>query len=314
MQTVVLAAGFGTRLSPVTDNRSKAMAPVAGRPLVELAIAPLVRFGLTDVVFVVGPQDLEIQRHFEDWTDLDLRTRFAVQEQRLGMAHALEIAAPFLDGSFFLTACDSLIEESLVGDMLAKHTEESAVLSLMEVAPDQVGRSAAVDLDGESVRRIVEKPAPGEAPSNIVSLPHYILPHGILDLLGKIEPSPRGEIELQSAIQGLIDRECRVVGVRTDSRSQVSNSDDLLRLNLNALRSADPGDLASAQIFDLTTVLNPPVLVEEGATVGRHCTIGPNVYLERGCVICDGVSLRDAVVLRGATVASRRRVCGELLS
>jgi NDP-sugar pyrophosphorylase family protein len=314
MQTVVLAAGLGTRLSPVTGDRSKAMVPVVGRPLVELAIDPMVKCGLTDFVFVIGPQDFEIRRRFDNKADRDRSVRFVVQEQRLGMAHALAVAAPHLDGPFVLTACDSLIGENHVADLLRAHSGSSAVLSLMEVAPERVCRSAAVELDGDTVRRIVEKPASGEAPSNTVSLPHYILPHSLLDLLTEIEPSPRGEIELQSAIQGLIDRGGDVVGVRTDSRRQVSNPDDLLRLNLEVLRSVGAGHAESAPEMDPTMVLTAPFLVEDGVSLGRNCVIGPNAYLERGCVIGDGAVVRDSVILRNAVVAGGQRVRGELLS
>jgi len=314
MQTVVLAAGLGTRLSPVTKDRSKAMAPVLGRPLVELAIEPWVSNGLEDVIVVIGPDDQEIRHHFTRETSLEIRVRFVVQEERLGMAQALAIAGPHLTRDFVLTACDSLIPRTHVSDLLKVHTKGSAVLSLMEVAPELVCRSAAVDLLGDEVQWIVEKPGPEETPSNTVSLPHYILPHQVIDLLSELEPSPRGELELQSAIQGLIDAGGRVVGVRTGSRFQVSKPEDLLRLNLELLQSDDEGGRVAAETVERSTVLRQPVRVEEGVTLGRDCEIGPNVYLEGGCVVGDGTIIRDSVLLRGVSVPDHRLIEGEILS
>ena len=127
MQAVVLAAGKGTRLRPVTANRSKAMVPVLGRPLVERALKPFVENGVRDFVFVVSPEDAEITRYFTECTSLDIAARFVTQEERLGTAHALGIAAPYLRGRFAVTACDSLVDASHVRDLLAKGDGADAV-------------------------------------------------------------------------------------------------------------------------------------------------------------------------------------------
>jgi len=313
MQIVVLAAGRGTRLRPVTEHRSKAMAPVLGRPLVERALAPWVDHGLTDAIFVVGPDDEEIRAVFCPGNSLGIAVQFVVQEERRGMAHALCVAAPLLRGDFCLTACDSLVAADHTAELLAAHEDGTGVLSLMDVPEELVSRSAAVELDGEFIRRIVEKPNRGDAPSNTVSLPHYVLPRRFLDLLPDLEPSERGEIELQDGIQRLIDDGCRVVGVRTSSRFQVSNPDDLLRLNLEELAKGEEAVIVhSSEVAEDSDFIGR-VRIDRGVVVGRRCVIGPNVYLERGCVVGDGAVVKDSVILSGAVVAEGQRVRGELL-
>lgn len=314
MQVVVLAAGLGTRLRPVTLNRSKAMVPVLGRPLVERVLQPWLAAGMREIVLVVGPEDREIRAHFGAGNDLGLTVRFVEQHERCGMAHALGIAAPHLHGDFGLTACDSLVSVEHVGELAAAHRGGSAVLSLMDVAPEFVSRSAAVELEGIRVRRIVEKPGPGEAPSDTVSLPHYILPRRLLELLKGLEPSARGEVELQSAIQELVDIGGRVIGVRTQRRVQVSNPEDLRCLNLELLESGDRVAARPSRGIGEGTVFHDPVCIEDGATVGSRCIIGPRVYLEAGCVVGDLAVVRDSVVLRDAWVADGCTVEGVLLS
>lgn len=313
MQIVVLAAGRGTRLRPVTEHRSKAMAPVLGRPLVELALAPWVAHGLTDAIFVVGPDDGEIQAAFGSGNSLGVPTRFVVQEERRGMAHALSVAAPLLRGDFCLTACDSLVPRDHAAELLAAHEDGIGVLSLMDVPEELVSQSAAVDLDGTLVRRIVEKPNRGDGPSDTVSLPHYVLPRRLLDVLPDLEPSERGEIELQDGIQRLIDEGTQVLGVRTLSRRQVSTPNDLLRLNLDELAKGGEAEIVHASESAAESDLIGPVRIDRGVVVGRRCVIGPNVYLERGCVVGNGAVVKDSVILRGAVVAEGQRVLGELL-
>jgi bifunctional UDP-N-acetylglucosamine pyrophosphorylase/glucosamine-1-phosphate N-acetyltransferase len=314
MQAVILAAGLGKRLRPVTERRSKAMVPVVGRPLVERALEPLVEAGFRDVVMVVGPEDEGIRRHFGPCSNLGVSVQWATQSERLGMAHALGSAAHLIRGKFLLSACDSLVSTAHIRDLVAAARGADTVLSLLEVEPEAVGRSAAVEIDGERVRRIVEKPRPGEAPSSTISLPHYVLPAGLLALLANVQRSARGEYELQEAIQARIDEGARVLGVRADFRFQVSTPDDLLSLSRRLLR-ADAGRLPqAAPDAGAGTRTIGPVLIEPGAAIGAGCTIGPEVYLESGCVIGDRAVVRDSLVLRGGRVAEAETVVGAVVA
>lgn len=308
MQAVILAAGLGKRLRPVTADRSKAMVPVLGRPLVERALSPLVENGIRDFVFVVSPDDREIEAHFRQRTTLEITPAFVVQQERLGMAHALGIAAPFISGRFMVSACDSLVDRTHVRELIGEGDASDAVLSLLEVEREAVSRSAAVDMDGNRVRRIVEKPEQDEAPSLIVSIPHYIFPPRLLEFLPQVKPSPRGEFELQDAIQRMIDGGERVVGVLAQERLQVSGPNDLLDLTRRLLNEGaeptpeEPGPVACG----MKQV--EPLLIENGAVIGEGSEVGPEVFLESGCRIGDGAVVRRSIVLRSGRVADGQTV------
>jgi NDP-sugar pyrophosphorylase family protein len=308
MQAVILAAGLGTRLRPITERRSKAMVPVVGRPLVEMALAPIVASGVRDVVMVVGPDDEEIREHFGGRSSLEISVHWVTQEERLGMAHALGLTLHLLDGPFLVSACDSLVSEKHIRDLMAAARSADTVLSLLDVDASLVSRSAAVELDGDVVRRIVEKPTRTQAPSNTVSLPHYIFSPLLAPLLSQVSRSMRGEYELQDAIQQQIEAGARVVGVRAKDRVQVSSPGDLLALNrrilnqrLDLMGPPGPAPNSAHRIIE-------PVHIEAGARLGRGCTIGPETFLESGCVIGDRAVVRGSVVLRGARVADGREV------
>ena len=302
MQAVILAAGMGTRLRPITANRSKAMVPVLGRPLVERALVPFVENGVRDFVFVISPDDTEIAGYFADRTSLEITARFVIQEERLGMAHALRLAAPLVEGRFAVSACDSLLDSSDVRKLLEAGFDADAALSLLDVEPERLSLSGVVELDGSRVRRIVEKPSPEDAPSNTVSLPHYVFSPQLLEILPLIQTSPRGEYELQDAIQGLIDGGGKVIGVRADERFQVSSPEDLLNLTLQLFsEDSEPMRIDSAAVGRGTTIVEP-ALVERGAELGDGCEIGPDVFLESGCRIGDHVIVRRSIVLRGGRV------------
>ena len=316
MQAVILAAGKGSRLNPITLRRTKAMVPILGKPIVERVMETLVQNGVREFVMVVSREDGEVGRHFKERTSLDVDLQFVIQSERLGMANALSLAAPYVHDTFILSACDNLTPPEHVGELLATFNSNSAnaTLSLMEIDPSLAGRTGVVDLHDGEIRCIVEKPAPGEAPSNIASLPLYVFSPKLLQYLPEVQLSPRGEYELQDAIQMLIDRDGHVNGVLTDNRLQLTNAGDLLALNRHYLTTGGDKPQLAPQSVGQHTHLITPLRIEEGTTIGPGCVIGPRVYIERNCRIGADVLIKDAVILRNTCIEDGRQVVGEVVS
>jgi len=293
------------------------MVPVLGKPLVERVMEDLYVNGVDDFILVVSPDDRDIVRYFRRESTLEADVRFVYQAERLGMADALRKAVPLIEGDFVLSACDNLTSAAYVGQMLAAWNGEprpNAVLSLMPVPRDRISSTGVVELDGEWVTRIVEKPAPEEAPSNVSSLPLYCFSRAILDLLPKVKLSSRGEYELQDAIQLLVERKGRVRGVFVERRLTVTGPADLLNINRMYLLSGDERPQLAPNTVGPNTRLITPLHIGSGVIIGADCTIGPNVYIERDCRIGTGTYIRDAVLLRGAEVPAGSRVVDQVFS
>lgn len=317
MQGVILAAGKGSRLHPITVSRSKAMLPILGQPIVARVMEDLWTNGVGDFILVVSPEDREVVRYFQREAALDADVRFVYQTERLGMADALRQAAPLIDDDFILSACDNLVSAEHVRRMAAAWRSEprsNAVLTLMPVEPDRLGSVGIVERDGPWVTRIVEKPKPENAPSDISSLPLYLFSQRILDYLPEVELSPRGEYELQDAIQMLIERDGRVTGVMTESRLTLTNAADLLAINRHYLTHGDGRPQLAPSTVGPATRLITPLRIEAGTVIGARCVIGPNVYVERGCRIGDGVTLKNVVVLRDTVISDGARFEDEVVA
>jgi len=316
MQGVILAAGKGSRLQHITLRRSKAMLPIVGRPIVERVMLDMVANGVQDFILVVSPDDRYITQYFRRESGIKAEVRFVYQPQRLGMANALACAAPLVTDDFILSACDNLVSEEHVGRMIDAWqwpAKPNALLTLMPVEPDRSGSVGIVEMDGPWIKRIVEKPKPEESPSNISSLPLYCFSPRILDYLPEVPRSPRGEYELQDAIQMVIERDGRVGGVMCKRRLTLTNAADLLAINRHYLMRTDRPQLAP-QTVGSNTQLVTPLRVETGTVIGANCVIGPNVYIERDCRIGDGVTIRNAVVLRESVVADGAMVEDQVVS
>ncbi len=316
MQAVLLAAGRGRRLHPFTLKRSKAMMPVAGKPMVGRVLDRLIQNEVSDLIVVTGPGDHEIRRYFQELSLPGISLKWVVQPVPLGMAQALSLAAPYLGESFLVTSCDNLTPVSHVANLLATHQSRkaNATLSLMKMDSGSKALGSTVKFDQGQVRRIIEKPAPNEILSRITSLPLYIFSPQLLDCLSDVSLSPSGEYELQDAIQLLIERKGKVAGVFTPSRMQLTQADDLLALNRHYLSRHQGPPYLPPDCIGSGTQLTPPLGIEPGTTIGSHCTIGPDVYIESNCTIGANVLLQDAVILRDTQIEDRQVIVGQVLA
>jgi NDP-sugar pyrophosphorylase family protein len=317
MQAVILAAGKGSRLHPITTSRSKAMLPILGKPIVERVMEHIAVNSILDFILVVSPDDQQITHYFRCESRLEAGVRFVYQPDRRGMADALSCAAPLITGDFVLSACDNLTSPQHVAALLAawRHPPRpTAVLTLMPVPPEQVPASGIVALDGDTVVRIVEKPSLQDAPSHIASLPLYCLPYSLLDYLPEVQPSPRGEYELQDALQLLIQRQGGVRGQMVASRLTLTSPADLLQINRHFLMTGGEALHIQSQRLGAGTQLITPLHIEAGVDIGAGCRIGPNVYIERDCRIGDGAVIRDAILLRETLVPPGARIQDQVVS
>lgn len=316
MQAVILAAGKGSRLNPITLNRTKAMVPILGKPIVERVMETMAQNGIREFILVISREDGEVGRYFREQTQLDVDIQFVVQAERLGMANALSLAAPHIYGPFVMSACDNLVPPEHIAALLNSYRQQqaNAVLSLMEVDELVVTRTGIVALQNGNITQIVEKPTLDEAPSNIASLPLYVFSPRLLDFLPEVKPSPRGEYELQDAIQMLINGDGHVSGVVTNSRLQLTNAGDLLALNRHYLTTGGDTPQLAPQSVGQHTHLITPLRIEEGTTIGPGCVIGPRVYIEQNVTIGADALIKDAVILRDTVIEDGRQVVGEVVS
>ncbi len=305
MQAVILAAGRGSRLGPITDTRSKPMLPILGKPILQRVMENLVSSGLRDFILVVNPEDSEIREHFQRNTTLDVNVHFVNQPERLGMADALMHAAPLIREDFVLSACDYLVTKEDVRSLINRWGERpdlGGLLSLIRISRQDSLKTAIVTLEGDRVTSIIEKPHPDQALSNISSLPLYCLSKGILEILPQLQKTARGEYELQDALQMMVMEGKNISGIYFQSYLTVTTAEDLLELNLYLLRSNARESYVNPSAVGPNTNIVPPLRIEEETFIGSGCIIGPDVYIEQNVRIGDDVHIQNAVVLRQAVI------------
>ncbi len=318
MLAVVLAAGRGTRLGPLTDKRSKAMMPIAGKPMIGRVLEMLASGGANCFVVVVHTGDSQLVRHLEQspWA---AQVELAYQEQRLGMANALGCATLLIRqanaSSFLLASCDNLYPEGHVAALLKRHSEEAldATLTLLSTSPQEATESALVIFRDGLVKDLVEKPSRGqvscEVPTSevLIAPSLYALSARILDHLPMVSQSARGEYEFPDALRLLIGSGGVVGGQLVEERMTLTGPSDLLEINRYFLRSNPRAAIVETTLPPHTTIC-PPVCIEAGARIESGCRLGPEAYLESGCSVRQGSTISRAVILRGGSVVADQLV------
>jgi UDP-N-acetylglucosamine diphosphorylase/glucosamine-1-phosphate N-acetyltransferase len=336
VKAVILAAGEGTRLRPLTVSRPKVMLRVGDKPIMQYAIDALREVGVRDIVVVVGYQKERIQTHFADGKDFGVNLEYVVQRKQLGTGHALLCAKDHLDGDFLAVPGDNILDGAMVAQLL-DHRSDVTMLCTESAQPRKYG---VVELDGERVTSIIEKPP--RRISNLISTGIYYFSHRFLDLLEREVGA--GRFELTHALQAAMAEGYAIRGeLTTGLWLDVVFPWDLLSLNARVLAG---GPSRQAGTLESGVTVQGPVSIGEGSvlrsgtyikgpvSIGRGCDIGPNVVIYpttsighnvtlspftevRNSVIMDNVSIgghsyvSHSIIDEGTTIQSHFVTCAE---
>ena len=215
MQVVVLAAGQGTRLRPLTENKPKGMVEVNDKPILTHCFEQVVDLGADELVVVVGYQKEAIIDHYGDEFQ-GVPITYAHQREQLGLAHALLCVEEHIEGDFMLMLGDNIFDANLE-DVIRRHNEDraDAVFLTEEVPWEEASRYGVRNTNayGE-ITEVVEKP--DEPESNLVMTGFYTFTPAIFHACKLVQPSNRGEYELSEAVDLLIRSGRTIDALRID--------------------------------------------------------------------------------------------------
>ncbi len=303
---VVLAAGEGIRLRPLTANRPKPMLPAGTRPILEHVLNALIDAGVDDIHLVVGYQANRVRSHFGS-TYRSTPITYHTQQNQLGSGHALLQARGGPEEPFLLVNGDQIIDHRIVEAVSSAHTDADATLAVVE-GPEAVDYGA-VHLNDDVITELIEQPADGEY--RLFNAGVYACTEQIFETLEALS-AERGELPLTDAIRELIaDDDHTVGGVRTNHFwMDATHPWDLLSLSRELLVrgwvNAPEVDTdiyihESAHVHPDATLVGPVVvdsdaIIEAGAVVGPYAAIGASATIGSGSVLSDVVVDTDTTV------------------
>jgi UTP--glucose-1-phosphate uridylyltransferase len=241
-KAVFPAAGWGTRFLPATKAQPKEMLPLVDKPIIQYAVEEAVAAGIEQVIIVTSSQKRAIEDHFdlsyelehllEEKGDIEMlrqvrhisdlaQVAYVRQKEQLGLGHAVLMAKDLIGHEpFAVILPDDVVigDRPCIGQLIHAYQQTHAsVVAVMEVPHEDTGRYGVIASEPSDdpldhgrlhrVSRLVEKPNPAQAPSNLAIIGRYVLTPKIFDKLEQTQRGAGGEIQLTDAIQALMEEQ-----------------------------------------------------------------------------------------------------------
>ena len=301
MKAVVLAAGEGSRMWPLAVNKPKHLLPVGGKPLIMHIMEAIKENSIEQIFVVVGFKGDMIRSALGDGSKLGLRIEYLKQPNWTGTASALNIAFETVGREPFLAVYGDLwMTPSAVRTVIEKSRECPRVMGVAHVTnPSEYG---LVELDGDKLIKIAEKPLSRAKPAGWVNTGIYVLDDEVFRAIERTKVSKRAEYELTTSLQHVLDAgsEVKVATIAYQDWMDVGRPWDLLQANeraLSALSYRVGGTIEKGAVLNGTVWIGASSVVKSGCQIegpvyiGQGCTIGPNARI-RPCT-----SIQDRVIV-----------------
>ncbi|MDN5342076.1 MULTISPECIES: glucose-1-phosphate thymidylyltransferase [Oceanotoga] len=317
MKALVLCAGKGTRLRPLTFTNAKPLIPIANKPTIMYSLEKIKQSGITEVGIIVNPDNKEdFINVLGTGEEIGMEISYIIQENPKGLAHAVKICEEFIgEDDFLMYLGDNLINTDLnifVEEFKEKNHDAFILLTPVE-DPTRFGIAVMKD---SKVVNVVEKPK--TPPSNLAIIGVYIFKPSVFQAIDNIKPSWRGELEITDAIQWLIQNEKNVgAHVIYGWWKDTGKPEDLIEANRTVLENIS-NKIIDGNVYE-NSVVQGNVIIEKGAKIidsivrgpviiGQNATVN-NAYIGPYTSIGNNVNIEDSevensIILDGAIISS----------
>ena len=319
MRAVILAAGEGIRLRPLTFTRPKHLISIGGKPLLEHILDSLKAAELNEALIIVHYMGDQLQKFFGDGSRFGMNLRYERQEAVRGTADAAAFAKSYVDEDFLLIYGDLVVTPDIIKKIVSSHESEKPVASIAVTPVEHPEHYGIVELDGSHVIDIIEKPSPERAPTNLANAGIYLLSPEIFEKIEQTRPSKREEREMTDSLKLLIQDKKSVLAVQIPREEwlDVGRPWDLLEANRRVLSRMEP--TLNGEIEDGTHLIGP-VAVADGARIrsgayiegpvfiDKNSDVGPNCYIRPHTSIGENVRIGNACEIKNSIIMDKTHV------
>ncbi len=313
LKGLILSGGKGTRLRPITHTSAKQLVPVANKPVLFYGIEAMAQAGIEQVGIIIAPETgEEIRAAAGDGSRFGVSITYIVQDEPLGLAHAVLTAEPFLgDSPFVMYLGDNLLQGGIEDLVAAFRDNEPEALILLTPVPDPEQYGVAELSDG-AVVRLIEKPK--EPKTDLALVGVYMFTPSVHAAARAITPSARGELEITDAIQHLVDQGQRVEPhIVRGWWKDTGRLEDMLaanRLVLDTIEGRVQGELVGSRVDGRVVIergarlerstVRGPAIIGAGARL-TDCYVGPYTAVGERCAI-QNAEVEHSILLAGSVV------------
>ena len=303
---LILAAGKGTRMWPLTENNPKPLLPIGGLPIIERQIYELKKVGVKNIHILIGYQMKDISDKLKNGNKYKVNINYITQEEQKGTGHAVGLANGVINDRFYCINGDMVIN----AENLKNLNQDEKNLAMMVTEVEDCSNFGVVESQNDYLISIVEKGMKGKGTINAGS---YIFDNRIFEAIDGINKSIRGEYELTDALQSIAE------SIRTVNHNgfwkDIGSPWDLITANENYMEDINEEiqgiieenvTIKGKLYLGKKSIIKAGTYIEGPVWIGEDCVIGPNAYLRKGTTLCGnnkvGASseVKNSILMKGA--------------
>jgi bifunctional UDP-N-acetylglucosamine pyrophosphorylase/glucosamine-1-phosphate N-acetyltransferase len=314
MKAVVLAAGEGIRLRPLTNNRPKHLLPIGGKPLLEHLLLGLKKNEITEALIVVHYKAEQLKQFFGDGAKLGMKLEYMHQSEIKGTADAIALAESHVEEDFLVVYGDLFITPNAIKNVLETYQKEKKATIMAVVTVKHPEHYGIIRLEGSQVTEIIEKPSREKAPTNLANAGIYIFSKEIFEKIKQTTPSQRGELEITDSLSLLLKEKKPIwaVQLKNTEWKDVGKPWDLLEANQLALSQMEPkieGQIENNVHFTgavrvakgarirCGTYIEGPAFIDQDSDIGPNCYIRPFTSIGKNVRIGNACEIKNSIVM-----------------
>lgn len=310
-RAVILAIGSPNHSSVLTYNRTHAMLPALGKPLVARVMDRLYRVGIRQYTIIVGENEGPVAAYLNTQWVPDAKIDFMLKPSGIGLERILSNIAAQYGNPFLICSYNSFTHTNFPASLL-KYADKSPDDLVLTGATSTLSKSSHyfAAAEGTLVKDIL-RAKPSE--TSVFTLADFaVCGNNVVEFLRSISKNGGSIFRWNDIAQKYVQSGGQASIAETSWILQIEADRDLLTLNKHLLNEGQDAHILSE--IPYTVQITPPVRIDPQVSVGQGAKIGPHVYLERGCSVGHEVTIRNSIILERANVPSTKSVSDTIIS
>ena len=307
MKGIILHGGHGTRLRPLTHTGPKQLLPIANKPMSEYCVESLKDAGVKDIAIVIGGiGSNKVKEYYGDGKKFGVSITYIEQDQPRGIAHAISICKHFIGNHRFVVFLGDNIIQKSIREFVTEFDKSDAKASVLLCEVDNPSRFGIAVVNDGKITKIMEKPK--IPPSNLAVTGIYLLSETIFDIISRLKPSWRNELEITDALQMMLEENHKITyHMITDYWKDTGTPEDIIHANNAILEKIQPyfhGKKDSKVMITGNVMVGDGTILQNGSKIIGPTIIGKDCVIESGCTVGPNTSVGDNSKLVKCTISN----------
>lgn len=296
MKGIILHAGHGTRLRPLTHTGPKQLLPIANKPMSEYCVESIRNAGITEIAIIIGGIGADkVKEYYGDGKKFGVTITYIEQDSPRGIAHAIKLCKDFINNEKFLVFLGDNIIQRSISEFVKDFETSNAKASILLCEVDNPSRFGIADMKDGKITKIMEKPK--NPPTNLAVTGIYLLSPTIFETIDRLKPSWRNELEITDALQILLEEGQKITyNMITDYWKDTGTPEDIIHANMEILEKMKPyfhGSKEENVSISGTVMVGYNTIIRKNASLSGPIIIGNNCMIDSDTHIGPNTSIGD---------------------